>query len=128
MIGLDGRRRLERREAGEAIDDGLHRRAVAQEAERERGAHPDGRVRVGEERDDERGRTEVADTGRPKRGDAPDEESGATMPRAKRSGLKSRASSAAMRGASCSTIASSCAAARRRLCDESHHRGTENTE
>ena len=70
--GLDGRGRLECRQAGEAIDDGLHRRAVSQDTEGECGAHADGRVRVGEERDDERGRTEVADSGRSKRGDAPD--------------------------------------------------------
>ena len=71
--GLDGRGRLECRQARQAIDDGLHRRAVSQHTEGECGAHADRRVRVGEERDDERCCVEVADTTRCERGDAPDE-------------------------------------------------------
>ena len=57
-------------ETGQTVDERLHRGGVPQQAERERGRHPDGGVAVGEERQHERRGAQIADPPRPEHGDS----------------------------------------------------------
>ena len=68
--GLGGGHGVERGETGQTVDERLHCGGVPQQAECERGRHPDGGVAVGEERQHERRGAQIADPPRPEHGDS----------------------------------------------------------